>query len=364
MKKILRVCSRFCRRISISLFIVLSIVVSLFAFLYCDIANKIIRDEKKDIDRCKYLVDVPYLVYGDSEIIDSISKANIKNVDIIVNGLTEYVGEIEMPRLIEISMTDSIYKYPIITGRYPNCNDLRNENTPCLVLGKAMKRYTYRKNDNDYILVNNSEYIVTGYIGLKTSNILDYSVILFYSNVSEEIKKDIYYYGDKMGVMVHFLSDISEDAVDEIENNAIDNNYVRTEDELFFASGQKEKIYRIMAMCIYLFSVVLIVLVMYYSYIIRRKEYAIKRTFGYSYFKLLWDIFIVFMIYIFMGVILSQGLVILVSGLDAVVSDIKSIISDNVVGVLKYVVSTVLLVMIVPAVQLRKEELINIVRSN
>ena len=94
--------------------------------------------------------------------------------------------------------------YPIVNGRYPTKEELLT-GEKVVVLGQELRKLTERKNGNDYIVLCGDEYRVTGYLGCKSSTVIDYSIFTYASSLGDGLRKDVKEYGAVIGNNVMFL---------------------------------------------------------------------------------------------------------------------------------------------------------------
>lgn len=81
-------------------------------------------------------------------------------------------------------------KYPIIKGEYPS-EEILQGGERVVLLGKGRKDCVYEKKGREYIEIFSEEYRVLGYISDVDTVLYDYQAVLFYTNMGENLKKEL-----------------------------------------------------------------------------------------------------------------------------------------------------------------------------
>ncbi|MCM1272958.1 MAG: hypothetical protein NC225_03840 [Clostridium sp.] len=268
--------------VGISVFFGLAL--SFFMFCYYDTAKKIDKNESDDIKTYQYNNTEAYFVYGKEIQLEDIQYEGFIGCNAVVMDTMFYVGNHELPRTAEVVMHDNELIYPIIAGRYPTQEDFASGES-CVVLGKSLKKDTYSRNGCDYIKINGDEYYVTGYVAAENSAIFNHKIILYYENSGTGVLRDLEYYKNNAGVFLVFSSNadmsVYTDLFNQYEEEYSENLFAADFQE-FYSSAAVRSESRKIAMLIYVFSVVLVILSIVYWYISNKKEIAIRRAYGYS----------------------------------------------------------------------------------
>lgn len=272
--------------VSILLFTAFSL--SFFMFNYFNVASKIDDRERQDRATYKYDIQKYYMMYGKGVSISDLKIAQDKYVNVVLQDIDFYVGEVEYPRTSEVVVLGTALAYPIISGEYPSEEELNGE-IPCVVLGKSLKRFTYERRNRDYIKINKEEYVVTGYVSAENSTVLDHKVILYYSNIGERVKQDIDYYKNSAAIVINVSASEKNEKYNEIVSayDGFDKaNMMEIEYQDFEFSDALSDNSRKMAKMIFAFSLMIIVLCIIFWYLCNFKEFAIRKACGYTYLNL------------------------------------------------------------------------------
>lgn len=207
-------------------------------------------------------------------------------------------------------------KYPLIKGEYPD-DEIRKENSRCVVLGKNRKKYVSTENGTDYIYLDGEKYIVTGYISTQRSHYLDNRVIIYNTDnesnmrksVNDSLKmgmaqivfasdtdKELYNIADEFVEQIGLLSDgmLEANVISESESTEITTSYV------------PDVTYRRWAWLAYAFCMISDVFLLQYWIMQRKKEIVIKKIYGFSAFRILWDIFTETLLLMAVSVLLGE----------------------------------------------------------
>ncbi|MGN0550841.1 MAG: ABC transporter permease [Acutalibacteraceae bacterium] len=66
----------------------------------------------------------------------------------------------------EYFLDENVWHFPIVKGDYYTADDVKNGNKVVLI-GSSLEKYTYEKNDKEYIKIEGDEYCVVGIIGFE-----------------------------------------------------------------------------------------------------------------------------------------------------------------------------------------------------
>lgn len=337
----------------------LGLALSFFMFCYYDTAKKIDASEQSDIKTYQYNDTETYIVYGTDIQFKDIHYEDFAGCNAVIEEVWLYVGDNAFPRGAQVVMYSNKLIYPIIAGRYPTPEDLAS-GKPCAVLGKSLKRDTYSRNGCDYIKINGDEYYVTGYVAAENSAIFNCEVILYYECIGTGALKDLAYYKNNAGVFLIFSSDtdmsVYADLFDEYESRYSENLFA-TDFQSFYATAAIRSESRKIAMLIYAFSSVLVILSIIYWYISNKKEIVIRRAYGYSKGRVILLVFKRILRLLFLAIIVSELFMIFLNRLEGSFSIFST--KDflwQISVILKYIGVTIPLVLIVPVLRICMDE--------
>lgn len=350
------------------LIIFMGFTLSFLMFLYYDTSKRLADAQKQDESIYRYNYGVTSFVFGDDFDLDMIHADDFPDCDIIAADLNFFVGELEMPRLSNVVLTDKPLIYPIVKGHYPKKEELDSK-VSCAVLGKGLKRHTYSRDGKDYIKINKEEYLVTGYVAAAHSPILDNMVLVYYRNIGKQAIKEIQLWKKMMGINILFQSNLL--TTDEISSKL--SAYEKKHSPFFsvstneypisFSTNAAEEQYVDIAAVIYVFSLILITITINYWYTVNRKEYAIRRTYGYSYVRLVFRVIGEFIVYILFSIIITETVLLLTDvAEERLIFDMMDNIKGHINILGRYILITLPIIAIAPVHFLTKTEPVIIIR--
>lgn len=335
------------------------LALSFFMFCYYDTAKKIDVSEQSDKKAYQYNDTEAYIVYGTDIQFKDIHYEDFAGCNAVIEDVWLYEGDNAFPRGVHVIMHGNKLIYPIVAGRYPTEEDLAS-GKPCAVLGKSLKRDTYSRNGCDYIKINGDEYYVTGYVAAENSAIFNHHVILYYECMGKGALKDLEYYKNNAGVFLVFSSDtdmsVYADLFAEYEKRYSENLFA-TNFQSFYASASIRPESRKIAMLIYVFSAVLVILSIIYWYISNKKEIVIRRAYGYSKGRVILLIFRRILGLLVLAITASELFMIFLNRLESSFSIFST--KDflwQISVILKYIAVTIPLVLIVPVIRICMDE--------
>lgn len=343
--------------VGISVF--LGLALSFFMFCYYDAAKKIDINESSDIKKYQYNNTEAYIVYGQEIQLTDIHYKDFADCNAVVMDTMFYEGDNELIRTADVVMYGNELIYPIIAGRYPTQQDLASGES-CIVLGKSLKRDTYSRNGRDYIKINGDEYYVTGYVAAENSAIFNHKVILYYECIGMGALKDLEYYKNNAGIFLVFSSDtdmsVYADSFAQYEKEYSENLFA-TDFQSFYSSVAANSESRKIAILIYTFSSVLVILSIIYWYISNKKEIVIRRAYGYSKNSIILLILKRIFGLLFWAIMTSELFMIFLNRMEgsfSIFSTEDFLWQINVI--LKYIVVTIPLVLIIPVTRICTDE--------
>ena len=318
-----------------------------------------------------YDSNIDYVTY----LINSFAEIEDDEVNVFIIDIDARLNDYGVTTLADVYILGDEPKYPLVKGNYPENKSLDEK---YIILGINRKKYTYKQNNLEFINVSNEQYTVTGYMSTLRSHYLDNEIIIYNSNFEGELWNDINNYL-KMGMLqIVFLSDTNsniEKIVNDFTNNIQDNSngalesYVLSyKDNLKMTSSYVPPIkYKTWAWLSYFFSIVTTTFMCQYWMMCRKKEFAIKKIFGFSIFKIisqfLLETLYLMIIGVLFGIIFIVANNIFARGLGVFNIEIFSYVIGIVIG---YVVISLIFVSIYPIIRLsrlKSVELINKKRS-
>lgn len=351
-----------------TLIIFIGFTLSFLMFLYYDTSKRLVDAEKQDESIYRYSYGTTALVFGDEFDLSMINIADFHDCDIIAADLNFFVGEVEMPRLSNVVLTDKPLIFPIVKGHYPNKEEL-DSGMSCVVLGKGLKRYTYSRDGKDYIKINKEEYFVTGYVAAAHSSILDNIVLVYYKNIGERAMKELLLWKRMMGVNILFQSNLLTTEEINEKLSVYEKKYSplfsasTNEYPISFCSHAAEESHVDIAVVIYVFSLILIVITINYWYTVNRKEYAIRRAYGYSYVHLVLRTVGEFIVYVIFSIIITEAVLLFTDvAEERLIFDMMDNIKGHINMLGKYIFITLPIIALAPVHLLTKTEPVTIIR--
>lgn len=343
--------------VGISVFFGLAL--SFFMFCYYDTAKKIDKNESDDIKTYQYNNTEAYIVYGKEFQLEDIHYEEFVGCNAVVMDTMFYEGNNELPRTADVVMYGDELIYPIVAGRYPTQADLASGES-CIVLGKSLKRDTYSRNGRDYIKINGDEYYVTGYVAAENSAIFNHKVILYYECIGSGALRDLEYYKNNAGIFLVFFSDtdmsVYTDLFAQYERQYPENLFA-TNFQSFYSSAAVRSESRKIAILIYAFSSVLVILSIIYWYISNKKEIVIRRAYGYSKGSVILLVLKRVLGLLLLAIVASELFMLFLNQMEGSFSMFS--MGDflwQISVILKYIVVTIPLVLIVPVIRICMDE--------
>lgn len=332
-------------------------IVSFFVFNYYHSAKQIDINEKADREKSHYNYELAVMVSGDSFESDSLNYKELDDCNISIVDQMMYFDAAAGCYMTDVVLKGREFIYPIVKGHYPYEEELAS-NTGCAVLGRKMKQYTFRKNGNDYIKICGDDYLVTGYISAADSAVFDYRTILYYDCLGEGVADDLEYFRDMPGWILLLQSNTMET---QLMNQILKPNfesstyYMGIADgyEHFTATEAVKKEYKSLSVIVYAFSVIVIILVLEYWLICRRREFAIRKAYGYSSVSLFFRLLGELLFYMLVSIAASGVLMAIFNFIEkeTVIFTVRDFF-NGFIFIVKYMAITIPMLMIIPTVKL------------
>lgn len=347
-----------------SIMMILGLVLSFLVFSFYTGVKHEENQEIEDSAELKRSNEMYVMAVGNAFDLNSIDCSAFENVDVSVTGVEIYVNEDGYCHTGDVVLTQDELVYPVVKGGYPTKEELlTGENV--VVLGQQLRPLTEHKNGNDYIVLCGDEYRVTGYLGCKSSTVIDYSIIVYGGSLGDGLRKNIKEYGDSIGYNIIFQSDsmptnqmreqlqVYFDSEDYYFNEMMDSPKI-------FATRYVSKENKEYAILTYIFSVVIAVLVVEYWLICKKKEFAIRKAFGYTSDRLAIGMIIEIVLYLAVSILLSEVILAIFNLFEK--RAVVFMLADfwkRFVDLIKYIGITISVVLIRPMYKIYKDNPIN-----
>lgn len=270
--------------------VIVELIVSVFMFQYFEEAKAIDYREEYDVYTLREDNGFSVFTYGEDDMQERLENLRLEDCTISIVEKSLYLDEANSLYMTDIVVCGEQYFLPVIKGAYPSQERL-STGVPCAVLGKELYKYTYNNNGKTFIDIRGEKYEVTGYVSAPNSGIYDNRVVLFYDCLGANVKTDLEYYYYAEGLTLIFNSEnISiESMLEQLDLD--DYTYVLDGFQRFVETESVDVKYRKYACLIYVFSVMNSVLIFYLWMLTKKREFAIKKAFGYSTFRLIYELF-------------------------------------------------------------------------
>lgn len=260
-------------------------------------------------------------------------------------------------------------RFPLVEGEYYSKDDLRKGNKVVLI-GKKYSQYIEGKDGNKNIYINNVKYQVKGVIGLENEDIeeLDYKIVMPIKSLPESIlkeniiKKEITFimYDNKGDIINQYK--ILKDNISTFDSSANIQAIDIENDSSYMANNFNSNF--ILAVLIYLCSLINSLNISYYWINNRKQEIGIRKAFGETNFQIIRILFNEIFIICLLSSIISLSIQIIMGFFVEQVWKYKLMLSfNNIVVALGFVIISSVITIIVPSYKIIKmcpKESINI----
>ena len=117
-----------------------------------------------------YSISFSNLEDGDNLPINQLFSQIDEKTGLFVNYLMFHIDGTEVNSYRQASgeyfLDENVWHFPIVKGDYYTADDVKNGNKVVLI-GSSLEKYTYEKNDKEYIKIEGDEYCVVGIIGFE-----------------------------------------------------------------------------------------------------------------------------------------------------------------------------------------------------
>ncbi len=258
-----------------------------------------------------------------------------QNTLIFISVFCVYVNYAHTSCMAEIYLSGPMPKYSFVKGGFPT-EEMLSSGMRYVVLGDGMRHNTYRKSGKDYILIQGDEYEVTGYVSAPNSGILSDTILLFYDAIGSNVIDSLCEYYISESFVLQYMSDTNQAVytlmMDYLHtlvlNSKSEFEYVLESDVYKFItsdgarkhdySSNAEQVlrYQRFARLIYIFCIIVIMFVLWLWMVQRQEEFTIRKTFGYSVFKLWGMVLVEITELILVSAILSELVIAVIAFVD------------------------------------------------
>lgn len=247
-------------------------------------------------------------------LIDSCLEINTDDVNVTIVDISPRIDNQGSRSLTDVYICGPTPKYALISGSYPT------EDVKGAVVGRNKMRHTYMEGGKRYIDIYGEPYPVTGCMSTGRSKYLDNDILIFnkeYNGLFWKFMNDDIKMG--MGMLV-FESDTNanlsevvsefQTRISEKSRGTLESILLSGDENLKIVTSQiPEPKYRTWAWLAYVFSIITTFFMCQYWMICRKKEFAIKKTCGFSVIHIikqfLTEIFVAMLIGIGIGICIT-----------------------------------------------------------
>lgn len=254
----------------------------------------------KEIDRLKaqyeYRVDITISKMSKMDLFDNISNGVDKGNLIVSGKYNLYVSELEHSYITEVILIQNEdIPYDIVSGRLPG-SDSNDKGKKLVAVGRDKYNKAVEKNGKKYLTIENEEYEIIGVIGNKHSDYLDYKMVMDYNCMGDNAKKILIEQNNYTLKLGSNLNELSETYKQIYMNLMKKSTSLIIEGKQITGKGEniingtlvKENIK--INIIVYLFCVLNGMLISEFWILERKKEFVIKRIFGYNKKKIILEI--------------------------------------------------------------------------
>lgn len=271
----------------ITIALILGIMMSYLSFsIATDIGNQLAKERKSREELLNYKYDYTYFITGtacDERVFQPFSS---ETEPISLCNVLLFLDEVNKVFACKVYLNDvsiDALNYRFVSGGLPTYND-----GPSVVLGINLKQYTYQKNGVDYIHICKEEYRVSGYVSDGKSVLYDNAAILFWNHMGEQVQEDILQsvntiYGGYLRLQsnTNDMQYVMRNCHEELTELGLSATQVPYYEEAYDTIQVKTN-YRKYIYLMYIFSVIILFLVIELWMHQRYKELLIRRMIGYE----------------------------------------------------------------------------------
>lgn len=288
---------------NVTLWIACVFSVCFVVFNYIFQAKLTVKFEGEDAKENSYRYSCGVYIYPSGEMYDdkcnyaeyihkSLSEGCYDDISISILDINSTYSNLGISYLSEISVGKDNQKYNLVWGSYPGDKQWEETNK-CVVLGLNHMEYVYNRDGRRYVQLNGEEYLVTGCISTGRSHYLNNRILIYDRDYDDRFWKLMNDYIIMGVVQLVFESDSDADIFETAKEycNILDKSsggrlqgQLNTNSEKLrnTASQAPDLQYRRWAYIAYIFCIITTIVILQYWLLLRKKEFAIKRAFGFS----------------------------------------------------------------------------------
>lgn len=276
-----------------SICIVIGVIIAYYSFYYASAIGKNLFFEKSDTETLyNYSSSLSLQTYISSSINELRSLFDDYDMAVIITHIDLYInssGYFQSCRAY-IKNDSTSYPYNIVSGYIPDTDTEYEENL--VVLGIEQKKYTTSVDGEDYIIICNEKYRVTGYISAPNSSIYDYCIILFGNAMGDICRTEIENQSNVNNAMYSICLTLKSDSID-LEswlnenmvalNQHLSNYQLSDEDADFdLSSDVTDSDSAKYSYILYFFSLTILIMIIRFYIIVRNDEFVVRRMVGFE----------------------------------------------------------------------------------
>lgn len=281
-------------KLTASFFIIGQVIMYVTIFGALGIYNKAYQ---KEADRLaaqyKSRTEMDVTSLNKSDIL-SVDREDITEGNVIAKNISLFYAERKSNnRRPEIILADNEnIPYELVSGRLPGTQE-DDEGKRLVALGRAQYEYAYEMDGKYYATFENESYEVVGIIGNSGSDYLDNTIVFDKRCLGDNVMSAVMNMSEYTIFIGSNYSDINEtyakvynNIIRKDKNAAIESTNISGEGRSTVAGTLKRENVRI-NIIVYIFCIVNCMLMSEFWIIERKKEFAIKRTYGYSQLRII-----------------------------------------------------------------------------
>ena len=278
-------------------FIISQLIVFTAVFGVLQIYNKAFAKENDRLNAIgKNRIELDITSTGVTDIL-TVAGKSIETGNAIADGklTTEFTEAGSSTRCEVILSINEELPYPMINGHIPGTveNDFRKNS---VALGRDKYKYSYERDGKHYVTLDHQEYEVVGVIGSEKSDYWDYKIVFNINCISESTRKKLNSFQNQVITLSSNSNDLSGSyeiiynniKVADSISNIVPYKKNSTGDNTISNTLNKENIK--LNNMVYFFCLLNCIILSVFWIVQRKKELAIKKTFGYSNIMLMAEI--------------------------------------------------------------------------
>lgn len=273
--------------------IIVGMSIALLSIFFADYMKRLAFLEKCEKERLSYNYQYAFSVRTNSQTDYNIVSDVFRHcaATVIAEDVSLYLNQEYAEHLCRIVYSqEETLNYRLCSGRYPTDAEIET-GRQVVILGNALKKYTYSMSDGDYIRICGDEYFVTGYCAGENTTVSNYSILLFAGCLGTQTEMDVWHSGNTY-VRTYTLNsnyfiphDLYLAISEELKEEGIQvGGFVTYISD--FDGGQYRESYLNLSYVICIFSLIITLVVIRFWLFQRYYEFTVRRIYGYSMAKL------------------------------------------------------------------------------